>query len=51
MSRIAHKVFFMTDEVRNDFIEMIRRAADFCGIKLVSWCIMAKRKFSGALAF
>ena len=41
MSRIAHKVFFMTDEVRNDFIEMIRRAADFCGIKLVSWCIMA----------
>ena len=31
----------MTDEVRNDFIEMIRRAADFCGIKLVAWCIMA----------
>ncbi len=41
MSRIAHKVFFMTDEVRNDFIEMIRRAADFCGIRLVAWCIMA----------
>lgn len=41
ISRIAHKVFFMTDEVRNDFIEMIRRAADFCGIKLVAWCIMA----------
>lgn len=41
MSRIAHKVFFMTDEVRNDFIEMIRRAADFCGIRLVSWCLMA----------
>ena len=41
MSRIAHKVFFMTDEVRNDFIKMIRRAADFCGIKLVAWCIMA----------
>ena len=41
MSRIAHRVFFMTDEVRNDFMEMIRRAADFCGIKLVAWCIMA----------
>lgn len=40
MSRIAHQVFFMTDEVRNDFLEMIRRAADFCGIKLVAWCIM-----------
>lgn len=41
MSRIAHQVFFMTDEVRNDFLEMIRRAADFCGIRLVAWCIMA----------
>lgn len=30
----------MTDEVRNDFLEMIRRAADFCGIRLVAWCIM-----------
>ncbi len=40
MSRIAHKVYFLTDEVRNDLIEMIRRAADFCGIKLISWCIM-----------
>ena len=39
-SRIAHQVFFMTDEVRNDFLEMIRRAADFCGIRLVAWCIM-----------
>lgn len=40
MSRIAHKVYFLTEEVRNDFIEMIRRASDFCGIKLVAWCIM-----------
>ena len=41
ISRIAHKVYFMTDEVRNDFIEMIRRSADFCGIQLVAWCIMS----------
>ncbi len=40
MSRIAHRVYFMTEDVRNDFIEMIRRAADFCGIQLVAWCIM-----------
>ena len=40
MSRIAHQVFFMTDEVRDDFLEMIRRTADFCGIKLIAWCIM-----------
>lgn len=31
----------MTDDVRNDFLGMIFRAADFCGIKLVSWCLMA----------
>ena len=41
ISRIAHKVYFLTDEVRNDFIEMIRRTADFCGIQLVAWCIMS----------
>ena len=41
MSRIAHRVYFMTDEVRNDFLGMIRRSADYCGIKLLAWCIMA----------
>lgn len=40
MSRIAHKVYFMTEEVRNDFIEMIRRAAEFSGVELIAWCIM-----------
>lgn len=40
MSRIAHQVFFLTEDVRNDLIEMIRRSAEFHGIKLVSWCIM-----------
>lgn len=40
MSRIAHQVFFLTEDVRNDFIEMIRRAAEFHGIKLIAWCIM-----------
>ncbi len=41
MSRIAHRVYFMTDEVRNDFLGMILRSAEFCGIKLIAWCIMA----------
>ena len=40
-SRIAHKVRFLQEEAeRNDLIEMIRRAADFTGIKLLGWCIM-----------
>lgn len=40
VSRIAHRVYFLKDEERNDFIEMMRRAAEFCGIKLIGWCIM-----------
>ena len=39
-SRIAHRVYFLEDEERNDLIEMIRRAADFAGLKLLGWCIM-----------
>ena len=40
-SRIAHKVRFLQDKAeRNDLIGMIRRAADFAGIKLLGWCIM-----------
>ena len=40
-SRIAHRVRFLQEEAeRNDLIEMIRRAADFTGVKLLGWCIM-----------
>ena len=40
-SRIAHKVYFLEEGERNDFIAMTRRVADFCGIQLIGWCIMA----------
>ena len=40
VSRIAHRVRFLKDEERNDFIEMMRRTADFSGIQLLGWCIM-----------
>ncbi len=40
VNRIAHRVFFLRDEERNDFIAMLRRVAEFSGIKLVGWCIM-----------
>ena len=40
-SRIAHKVRFLQEEAeRNDLIEMIRRAAEFTGVRLIGWCIM-----------
>lgn len=40
ISRIAHRVYFMKDEERNDFVEMMRRVADFSGIQLVAWCVL-----------
>lgn len=41
MSRIAHGVFFLGDDERNDLLEMIRRVADFSGIQLLGWCVMS----------
>ena len=40
VSRIAHRVHFLKDDERNDFIEMMRRTAEFSGIQLLGWCIM-----------
>ena len=39
-SRIAHRVYFLKEEERNDFIEIMLRVAEFCGIELIGWCIM-----------
>ena len=40
-SRIAHKVRFLQDEAeRTDLVQMIRRAAEFTGIRLIGWCVM-----------
>ena len=39
-SRIAHRVYFLKDDERNDLLEIMRRAAEFCGLKLIGWCIM-----------
>ena len=40
MSRIAHKVYFLVDDARDDFVDIMLRTADFCGIKLLGWCVM-----------
>lgn len=40
MSRIAHSVYYMKDDERTDFLSLAFRAADFCGLKLLGWCIM-----------
>lgn len=39
-SRIAHRVYFLEEEERNEFMGMMIRSAKFVGIELLGWCIM-----------
>ena len=39
-SRIAHRVYFLKDEERDDLLGIVRRATAFSGLKLLGWCIM-----------
>lgn len=40
ISRIAHRVYFLKEDERNDFISMMYRVADFTCIDLIGWCVM-----------
>ena len=40
ISRIAHRVYFLEDSERMDFLEVVRRTAEFAGIRLIGWCVM-----------
>ncbi len=40
ISRIAHRVYFLKDDERKDFLEIVRRSALFCGLRLLGWCVM-----------
>lgn len=39
-SRIAHRVFFLKKEERNDFVSLMTRVSAFSGVELIGWCIM-----------
>ena len=39
-SRIAHRVFFLKNEERDDFIALMKRVSAFSGVDLLGWCIM-----------
>ena len=39
-SRIAHRVYFLKEEERNAFQDLMLRVAFFCGLRLLGWCIM-----------
>ncbi len=40
VSRIAHKVFFLDEDERNDFTERLRRVSIFTGVEPLGWCVM-----------
>ena len=40
VSRIAHRVYFLKEDERKDFLEIVRRAAVFVGVQLLGWCVM-----------
>jgi REP element-mobilizing transposase RayT len=40
VSRIAHRVYFLKDDERMDFLEIVRRVSEFTGVQLLGWCVM-----------
>ena len=39
-NRVAHSVRFLDETEKNDLLDRVRRVSGFCGIKLLSWCMM-----------
>lgn len=39
-NRVAHSVRFLDNEEKDDLLDRVRRIAEFCGIRLLSWCMM-----------
>ena len=39
-SRIAHRAFFLKEEERNDFVDLMRRVSAFSGVELLGWCVL-----------
>ena len=39
-SRIAHRAFFLKEDERNDFIDLMLRVSAFSGVELLGWCVL-----------
>ena len=37
---VAHSVKFLKEEEKTDLMDRFRRVSEFCGIRLLSWCLM-----------
>ena len=40
ISRIAHRAFFLTEDERTRFVDLLRRAAAFSGVEVLAYCFM-----------
>ena len=40
ISRVAHRAFYLDDEEKGRFVDMLWRTAAFCGIDVLAWCVM-----------
>ena len=39
-SRIAHRAYFLKEDERNDFIDLMLRVSVFSGVELLGWCVL-----------
>ena len=39
-SRIAHRAFFLKEDERNDFVDLMLRVSAFSGVELLGWCVL-----------
>ena len=40
ISRIAHRAFFLTEDERTRFVDLLRREAAFSGVEVLAYCFM-----------
>ena len=40
ISRIAHRAFFLTEDERTRFVDLLRRVSDFSGVEVLAYCFM-----------
>ena len=41
VSRVAHRAFFFDAEEKRRFVDLLMRAVEFSGVKLLGWCVMS----------
>ena len=41
VGRIANRAFFLDEDERTRFVDLIRRVAEFSGVKLLAYCVLS----------